>query len=90
MFHILFFGDFGVSKIGNDGVSKIIGVGHVYLRTHLLLKVAKHVPYVLFDLVFLHLLDDCDYNNHLCFGKRKLNKGNLVMCRERNYKLYWT
>ncbi|RDY02754.1 hypothetical protein CR513_13742, partial [Mucuna pruriens] len=41
-------GDFGVLKIGNDGVTKVIGVGDVYLQTNigmqLWLRGVKHAP----------------------------------------------
>lgn len=54
-------GDFGVLKMGNDGVSKVIGVGDVCLQTNmgmqLLLKGVKHAPDVRFNLISVQLLD---------------------------------
>jgi len=48
-------GDFGVLKMGNDGISKVIVVGDVYLQTNmgvqLLLKGVKHALDVLFILI---------------------------------------
>nr|KYP60460.1 Retrovirus-related Pol polyprotein from transposon TNT 1-94 [Cajanus cajan] len=48
-------GDFGVLKMGNDGVSKVIGVGDVFLQTNmgmqLLLRGVKHAPDVCFNLI---------------------------------------
>jgi len=41
-------GDFGVLKMGNDGVSKVIGIGDVCLQTNMgmqcLLRGLKHAP----------------------------------------------
>jgi len=48
-------GDFGVLKIGDDDVSKVIGVGDVCLQTNmgmlLLLRGVKHAPDVRFNLI---------------------------------------
>ena len=47
-------GDFGVLKMGNDGVSMVIGVGDVCLQTNigmrLLLRGVKHAPNVRFKI----------------------------------------
>jgi len=45
------------------------------------LKCVKHVPVVRFNLISVHMLDDCGYDNHFGSGKWKLNKGNLVVAR---------
>nr|KYP34395.1 Retrovirus-related Pol polyprotein from transposon TNT 1-94 [Cajanus cajan] len=87
-------GDFGVLKMGNDGVSKVIGVGDVCLQTnmrmHLLLRGVKHAPDVRFNLISVQMLDDDGYDNHIGSGKWKLTKVNLVVARgEKNSKLYW-
>jgi len=84
---------FGVLKMGNDGVSKVIGVGDVCLQTNMrvqiLLRGVKHAPNVRFNLIYVHLLDDCGYENHFGYSKWKLTKGNLVMAKgEKQYKLY--
>ena len=59
-------GDLGVLKMGNDGVSKVIGVGDVCLQTNmrmqLLLKGVKHALDVRFNLIFVHVLDDFSYD----------------------------
>ncbi|RDX90435.1 hypothetical protein CR513_27697, partial [Mucuna pruriens] len=88
-------GDFGVLKMGNDGVTKVIGVHDVCLQTNtgmqLWLKGVKHAPDVRFNLISMHMLDDGGYDNHFGHGKRKLTKGNLVVARgEKFSKLYWT
>ncbi|RDY02478.1 hypothetical protein CR513_14057, partial [Mucuna pruriens] len=70
--------DFGVLKMGNDGVSKVIGVGDVCLQTNigvqLRLRGVKHAPDVRFNLISMHILDDGGYDNHFGYGKWKLTK----------------
>ncbi|RDX98100.1 hypothetical protein CR513_19027, partial [Mucuna pruriens] len=88
-------GDFVVLKMGNDGVTKVIGVGDVCLQTNigmqLWLKGVKHALDVRFNLISVHMLDDGGYDNHFGHGKWKLTKGNLVVARgEKISKLYWT
>ncbi|RDX97864.1 hypothetical protein CR513_19311, partial [Mucuna pruriens] len=71
-------GDFGVLKMGNDGVTKVIGVGDVCLQTNtgmqLWLRGVKHAPDVCFNLISVHMLDDGGYDNHFGHGKWKLTK----------------
>ncbi|RDY07894.1 hypothetical protein CR513_07940, partial [Mucuna pruriens] len=88
-------GDFGVLKMGNDGVTKVISVGDVCLQTNtgmqLWLRGVKHAPDVRFNLISMHMLDDGGYDNHFGHKKWKLTKGNLVVARgEKISKLYWT
>ena len=57
----------------------------------LFLRGVKHAPDIRFYLIFVHMLDDCGYDNHFGSGKWKLNKGNLVVARgEKLSKFYWT
>ena len=48
-------GDFGVLKMGNDGVTKVVGIGDVCLKTNmgmqLLLIGVKHAPYIRFNFI---------------------------------------
>jgi len=48
-------GDFGVLKMGNDGVSMVIGVGNVCFQTNigmqLLLRGVKHASNVRFNMI---------------------------------------
>ena len=71
--------------MGNDGVSKVIGVGDVCLQTNmgmqLLLRGVKHAPDVCFILISVQVLDDVGYDNHFGSGKWKLTKGNLVVVK---------
>ncbi|RDX94958.1 hypothetical protein CR513_22583, partial [Mucuna pruriens] len=83
-------GDFGVLKMGNDGVTKVIDVGDVCLQINTGIGV-KHALDVRFNLISVHMLDDGGYDNHFDYGKWKLTKGNLVVARgEKISKLYWT
>ncbi|RDX72833.1 hypothetical protein CR513_47628, partial [Mucuna pruriens] len=87
-------GDFGVLKMGNDGVIKVIIVGDVCLQTnirmYLWLRGVKHAPKVRFNLIFVHMLDDGGYDNHFGYEKWKLTKGYLVVARGKKIsKLYW-
>ncbi|RDY06570.1 hypothetical protein CR513_09415, partial [Mucuna pruriens] len=87
-------GDFGVLKMGNDGVTKVISIGDVCLQTNtrmqLWCKGVKHAPDVCFNLISVYMLDDGGYDNHFVHGKWKLTKGNLVVARgEKISKLYW-
>ncbi|RDX93750.1 hypothetical protein CR513_23944, partial [Mucuna pruriens] len=71
-------GDFGVLKMGNDDVTKVIGVGDVRLQTNtrmqLWLRGVKHALDVRFNLISVHMLDDGGYDNHFGHGKWKLTK----------------
>nr|KYP52740.1 Retrovirus-related Pol polyprotein from transposon TNT 1-94 [Cajanus cajan] len=66
-------GDLGVLKMGNDGVSKVIGVGDFCLQTNmgmqLLLRGVKHAPDVRFNLILVQILDDGGYDSHFGSGK---------------------
>ncbi|RDY03334.1 UPF0481 protein, partial [Mucuna pruriens] len=70
-------GDFGLLKMANDGVTKVIGV--------------KHTPDVRFNLISMHMLDDDCYENHFGYEKWKLTKDNLIVAiGEKISKLNWT
>jgi len=59
--------------MGNDGESKVIGVGDVCLQTsmrvQLLLKGVKHALNDHFNLIFVQMLDDGGYDSHFGSGK---------------------
>ena len=78
-------GDFGLVWMGNDGVSKIIGMGDVYLKTNtgceLVLKNMRYVSDIRLNLISIRKLDDKDYENYFGRQKWKLTKGTLVMAR---------
>ena len=54
--------------MGNDGVSKVVGIGDVCLQTNmemqLLLRGVKYALDVRFNLIFVQMLDDSGYENH--------------------------
>ena len=78
-------GDYGCVRMGNEGLSKIIGMGNICLETNLgcklLLKDVRHVPDIRLNLISTGRLDDEGYNNHFGDGKWKLTKGSLVMAK---------
>ncbi|KAF7129225.1 hypothetical protein RHSIM_Rhsim10G0050800 [Rhododendron simsii] len=78
-------GDFGHVRMGNEGVSKIVGMGDVCLETNtgckLLLKDVRHVPNIRLNLISAGKLDDEGYKNQFGDGKWKLSKGSLVVAR---------
>ncbi|RDY06555.1 hypothetical protein CR513_09432, partial [Mucuna pruriens] len=79
-------GDFGVLKMGNDGVTKVIGDGDICLQTNmgvqLWLRRVKHAPDIQFNLIFVHMLNDDCYDNHFGYDEN--------LPKEKNSKLYWT
>ena len=86
-------GDFGFVQMGNEGLSKIMGVGNICLETNigckLLLKDVRHVPDIRLNLISTGKLDDEGYNNHFGDGKWKLTKGSLVVAKgKKNSTLY--
>ncbi|VFQ80312.1 unnamed protein product [Cuscuta campestris] len=78
-------GDFGHVRMGNDGSSKIIGMGDVCLETstgcRLVLRDVRHVPDIRLSLISAGLLDDEGYANNFCDGRWKLSRGSLIMAR---------
>ncbi|VFQ89135.1 unnamed protein product [Cuscuta campestris] len=78
-------GNFGHVRMGNDGSSKIVGMGDVCLETstgcRLVLRDVRHVPDIRLSLISAGLLDDEGHANKFCDGRRKLSRGNLIMAR---------
>jgi len=78
-------GDFGCIRMGNSDVSKVIGMGDVYLKTdvgcNLLLKNVRHVPDIRLHLISTGALDDDGYCNSFFDGKWKLTKGSMVVAK---------
>ena len=76
-------GEFGNVRIGNEDVSKIVGMGDIRLETNigckLLLRDVRHVPDIRLNLISAGKLDDEGYNNNFSDGKWKLSKGSLVV-----------
>ena len=81
--------------MGNDGASKIIGMGDVSLKTNtgceLLLKNVRHVSEMRLNLISVGKLDDEGYASYFGRQRWKLTKGSLVMARgKKTNSLYTT
>ena len=88
-------GDFGDVKMGNSGISKVVGVGEVCLKfdtgMELFLHDVKHVPDMRMNLISTGLLDDEGYVSSFGNGQWKLTRGSLIVARgKRCPKLYMT
>ena len=78
-------GEFGNVRMGNENVSKIVGMGDICLETNigckLLLRDVRHVPDIRLNLISAGKLDDEGYTNNFSDGKWKLSKGSLVVAK---------
>ncbi|KAD4180550.1 hypothetical protein E3N88_29141 [Mikania micrantha] len=88
-------GDFGSVKMGNSGLSKIVGVGDICLKfdtgMELVLHNVKHVPDIRLNLISAGTLDEDGYHNSFGDGNWKLTRGSLIVARgKRASKLYTT
>jgi len=77
--------DFGYVRMRNNGVSKVIDMGDVYLETNvgcnLFLKNVRHVPNIRLYLISIGTLDDNSYCNSFFDGKWKLTKCSTVVAK---------
>uniref|UniRef100_A0A803N8D2 Retrovirus-related Pol polyprotein from transposon TNT 1-94-like beta-barrel domain-containing protein n=1 Tax=Chenopodium quinoa TaxID=63459 RepID=A0A803N8D2_CHEQI len=82
-------GDFGVLKMGNDGLAQVVGVGDICLITDigekLVLKNVRHVLDIRLHLISKGKLDDEGYCNTFHSGQWMLTKGNLVLDRGKKH-----
>ena len=80
--------------MGNDGASKIIGMGDVYLKTNtgceLLLKNVRHVSDIRLNLISIGKLDVEGYESYFGRHKWKLTEGSLVMARGKKINSLYT
>nr|GEW25209.1 retrovirus-related Pol polyprotein from transposon TNT 1-94 [Tanacetum cinerariifolium] len=77
-------GDFGVVRMGNTGLSRILGI-------ELVLHNVKHVPDMRLNIISTGLLDEDGYHNSSGNGLWKVTLGSLIMARgKRESKLYMT
>lgn len=86
-------GDFGDVKMGNNGLSKVVGIGDICLKfatgMELVLHNVKHVPDMRLNLISTGLLDDDGYYNNFGNGLWKLTRGSLIVARGKKVsKLY--
>ncbi|KAG6431267.1 hypothetical protein SASPL_109345 [Salvia splendens] len=74
-------GDFGVLKMGNDGLVKVVGTGDVCLVTNngtkFTLRDVRHAPDIRLNLISAGKLDDEGFCNTFSEGQWKLTKGHL-------------
>ena len=87
-------GSYGSVKMGNDGVSQVVGIGDICLETSLgtklLLKGVKHVPDVRLNLISTGKLDDEGFYSLFGGGKWKLSRGSMVVARgDKTSSFYW-
>ena len=88
-------GEFGNVCMGNEDVTKIVGMGDISLETNigckkLLLRDVRHVPDIRLNLIFAGKLDDKGYNNNFSDGKWKLYKGSLVVAKGKKTSSLYT
>ncbi|KAL4319652.1 hypothetical protein GQ457_18G003870 [Hibiscus cannabinus] len=80
-------GDFGVLKIGSDGLVPVTSMGDVRLvrnnGTKLTLKDVRHAPDFHWNLIYARKLDDEGFCNTFSEGQWKLTKGSLVVARRK-------
>ena len=71
--------------MGNSGVSKIVGIGDVFLETFignkLVLKDVRHVLDICLNLISTGRLDDEGFTYSFDESKWELTKGSLVVAR---------
>ncbi|URE48637.1 hypothetical protein MUK42_14927 [Musa troglodytarum] len=82
-------GNFGVVKMGTHGISNIINMGDIHIKTNLgcklVLKDVRHVVDLRLNLISVGRLDDEDYDSRFYKGQRKLSKGSLVITNGKKY-----
>ncbi|MCQ7691305.1 hypothetical protein NP199_24620 [Salmonella enterica] len=75
--------NFGVVKMGNYGISDIIGMGDIHIKINLgcklVLKDVRHVVDLRLNLISIGRLDNEDYDSRFHKGQWKLSKGSLVI-----------
>ena len=78
-------GDFGMVKMGNHVISKIVGIWEVTLMTEIgskfVLKEVRHVPEMRLNLISIGKLDETGMINQFGAGRWKLNRGSMVIAR---------
>lgn len=78
-------GDFGVVKMGNNDMARIIGMEDVHLKTtngtKLVLKSVRHIESLRLNVLPVGLLDQEGYLSRFGDGKYKLTKGSMVIAK---------
>ncbi|GJX38414.1 putative RNA-directed DNA polymerase [Tanacetum coccineum] len=87
--------DFGIVRMDNTGLSRIAGIGDIFLKfdtgMELVLHNVKHVPDMRLNIISTGLLDEDGYHNSSGNGLWKVTLGSLIVARgKRESKLYMT
>jgi hypothetical protein len=76
-------GDFGIVKMGNNAVAKVVGIGDVCLEMtngmKLVLRDVKHIPDIRLNLISVGKLDDDGYCSIFRNGQWKLTRGAMII-----------
>ncbi|GAA0147557.1 hypothetical protein LIER_36541 [Lithospermum erythrorhizon] len=85
-FHNYKIGYYGEARMGNNGVSKIVGIGDVLVRSRLgkelVLKNVRHIPNFHLNLISSGKLDDQGYLNFFGDGQWKHIKDSKLIIKE--------
>ena len=86
--------DFGVLKMGSDGLTQVVGVRDIFLvadsGAKLILKDVRHVPDIRLNLICTSKLEEEGYCSTFYGGQWKLTKRRLVFARKMKHSsLYW-
>ena len=78
-------GDFGIVKMDNEGIAKVVDIGDVCLETNngtrLALKHVKHISDIRLNLISTSKLDDNGFGSIFSNDQWKLTKGAIVVVR---------
>ena len=79
--------------MGDIGISKIVGIGDIFLETSIgnksVLKDVRHVPDIHLNLISTSKLDDNGFTNSFSKSKWKLTKGSLVLARGKKQNILY-
>ena len=79
--------------MGNNGTSKIVGIGDICLETSigskLILKDVRHVPDIRLNLISTGRLDDEGFTHYFGESKWKLTKGFLIVARGKKVNSFY-
>ena len=82
-----------IVRMGNNGTSKIVGIGDICLETSteskLILKNIRHVPYIHLNLISISILDNEGFTNYFGESKWKLTKGSLIVARGKKLNSFY-
>ncbi|KAK6929648.1 hypothetical protein RJ641_003742 [Dillenia turbinata] len=78
-------GDFGVTKMENNTMSQIVGIGDIIVETStgctLTLRDARHIPYMRMNLLSINVFEKEGYESQQKNAQWKLLKGTLLVVK---------